>query len=147
MKKSIFNYFVFSLIALSAAPFVAADKTISVVSGCETIAGSTNESNGGLQASGGTAIVRCPILKDNGSISTLWARVENASSSGANSFCTAVATNAWGGTSFLNTSFNNGVTGTQSVNMSLPTQASTGYLHMFCTLVVNDKFFGIRYLQ
>lgn len=127
----------------------AEDWTISATGSCMPVLGNTITSGGGLKASGGTAVVRCPLTKEVGSntINNVYARMKRNSASGADPFCNIISTSYYGTPSNLGYGFATDTTANQSVSISLPTQYSSGYADVSCVLNSGDTLYGIRYRQ
>lgn len=145
---------IFKTIAVAASMITsthvfAEDWTISAITSCETIGGSTSLSSGGLRATGGTAVVRCPLVREAGAntINSVYARMKRASTSGAASFCYVETLSTYGTPSSISSAFAANTTASQSINISLPTQYSYGYASVGCVLVSGDTLYGIRYRQ
>jgi len=132
-----------------ASQSYAEDWAISAQVGCKTELGSTVSSGGGLKASGGTAVVSCPIVKEYGSsaVNNIYARIKRASSSGADSFCYSYNSSNYGSPTNYNYAFASTTVGNQSLSVPVGTQYSSGYSDVYCVLVQNDILFGVRYLQ
>ena len=138
------------LLTSAALPAVAEDWAISATGSCETALGTTVSSGGGLRASGGTAVVKCPLTKESGvadAITAVYARMKRGSASGANSFCTVQTYSNFGTPSDIGYGWSSAHTSNQSVSITLPDQYSYGYADVYCTLVSGDTFYGVRYLQ
>lgn len=132
-----------------SAPTLAEDWAISATGSCATVLGSTIQSGGGLKASGGTAVVRCPLTKEGGfnTINNVYVRMKRVSANGADPFCNIVSTSNYGTPSNISYGFATDTTANQSVSIALPTQYSYGYADVSCVLNSGDTMFGVRYLQ
>ncbi len=127
----------------------AEDWTISALASCEAALGNVISSGGGIKASGGTAVIRCPLTKEVGSnpISSVYVRMKRVSSSGPDPFCSLNNTSTFGtSTSFTNT-FASDTTNNQSISLNLGTQYYSGYADVYCVLNNGDTLFGVRYRQ
>ncbi|BFM04882.1 hypothetical protein [Halioxenophilus aromaticivorans] len=127
----------------------AEDWTMSAEAYCETNLGNTVYSQGGLKASGGTAVVKCPLIKESATdaITDSYARMKRATSTGAQPFCYIVSKNNWGSINQYTYGYAANHTGNQSVRMQPSTQYHSGYADMYCVLFQNDVLFGVRYKQ
>lgn len=125
------------------------DETISAVGSCRDSLGTTISSGGGIKASGGTAVVVCPLTKNtvNEAITNVYARMKRISSTGADPFCYLSTINNYGTPSQLGYGFASATTANQSVSLNIPTQYRFGYADVYCVLNEGDTLFGIRYLQ
>ena len=136
---------------LGAKQAMAEDWTISAQGSCETALGTTVSSAGGLRASGGTAVIKCPLVKEvvAGAIQNVWGRMHRASSSSPRPFCYLVSRNMWGdGPEYTYGYPGNNNAGNQSLRMQPGNnQYYSGYANAYCVLNVNDILFGIRYQQ
>jgi len=134
---------------LFSTPSFAEDWAISATGSCAPVLGNTITSGGGLKASGGTAVVRCPLTREVGSntINNVYARMKRNSASGADPFCNIISTSHYGTPSNLGYGFATDTTANQSVSISLPTQYSSGYADVSCVLNSGDTLYGIRYRQ
>ncbi|MCG8671691.1 MAG: hypothetical protein MI867_19965 [Pseudomonadales bacterium] len=132
-----------------STPTFAEDWTLSAPRGCITELGTTTESGGGLKASGGTAVVLCPITKEGGynTINAVYARINRALSNGPDPFCTLSTTSNYGSPTDMTWGFASDGAGNKSISLPLGDQYSYGYASVSCVLNVNDTFYGIRYLQ
>jgi len=127
----------------------AEDWAISATASCEATLGNVINSGGGIKASGGTAVVRCPLTKESGfnTINSVYVRMKRVSASGADPFCYLYNTSNFGSpTSFVN-KFASDTTANQSVSLNLGTQYSYGYADVYCVLNNGDTMYGVRYLQ
>ena len=107
------------------------------------------QSGGGLKASGGTAVVSCPLTKEVGTdtLNYVYARMNRAVSGGADPFCTLSSISYYGSPTDMTWGFASDSAGNKSVSIPLPTQYSSGYASVICVLNVNDTLFGVRYIQ
>ena len=136
---------------LGANQAAAEDWTISAEGSCETELGNTVYSAGGLKASGGTAVVKGPLVKEvvGSAIKNVWGRMHRASGNSPRPFCYLVSRSMWGTAPEYAYGYpvNN-----NAGNQSLPIvpgddQYYGGYADAYCVLNVNDILFGIRYKQ
>lgn len=127
----------------------AEDWTISAVGSCRTALGSTVESGGGLRASGGTAVVACPLTKEvtGNALQNVWARLKRASATGAKAFCDISYKDWDGDPNVLGYGWSTDTTAAQSVSVAIPTQYTSGYADLYCVLYNNDTLYGVRYKQ
>ena len=127
----------------------AEDWAISATENCRTSLGNTVSSGGGLQASGGTAVVTCALTREGGSdtLNQVYARLKRNSASGADPFCYVSTRSNHGTPSSAGYGYASDTTANQSVSISLPTQYSYGYADIGCVLNSGDTLYGIRYLQ
>ena len=147
--RTLISLSLLSVAALTTSPSFAEDWTISAVQGCKTSLGNTIESGGGLKASGGTAVVSCPLTKEVGSdtINFVYARMNRFNAGGADPFCTLSSISNYGTPTSTTWGYATDGAGTKSVSIPMPTQYSSGYANVYCVLNVNDTLYGIRYLQ
>jgi len=148
LKMCIKAAVLFSMVSASGVS-LAEDWTQSALVGCKTSLGKTTTSKGGLKASG-SAVIVCPLTKEVGSsaVNKVYARLNNAKSGGASSMCQLVSTPAFGGTlSFGAVTFPPSSAGSHSINVKLPSQSSTGYMDLYCTMASGDTLYGMRYIQ
>ncbi len=136
-----------SFVTSSAAH--AEDWTISAPGSCSTSLGKTVNSGGGIKATGGTAVVVCPLSKEvvANALTGVYARIKRASSGGADPFCDVSNVDWDGSPSAIGYGFANTSTNPQSVTVSIPTQYLSGYSDVYCVLNNNDILYGIRYKQ
>jgi hypothetical protein len=127
----------------------AEDWTISAAGSCHTSLGSTVSSGGGIKASGGTAVVVCPLTKEvtADALTSVYARMKRASASGANPFCNINNTDWDGAPSAMGYGFATSTTNPQSISLTIPDQYYSGYSDVYCVLNNNDILYGIRYIQ
>jgi len=125
------------------------DWTISASGSCSTGLGTTLASGSGLQATGGTAVIKCPLTKEVGSntLNVVYARIKRNSASGADPFCTIDSTSGYGSPRQVGYGFASNTTANQSIRISLPTQYYSGYADVYCVLNSGDILYGIRYRQ
>lgn len=137
------------MLALSAATATADDRSASSVAGCEVSSGSAVEHGNGMKASGGTAVLKCPLSKKLGSSSanTVYARINRAQSAGADPFCYLISMPPYGTTSAITYGYAGSYAGAQSINIAMPSLYVTGYLDLYCVLNSNDIFYGFRHVQ
>lgn len=128
---------------------MAEDWAISAAASCETELGTTVASGGGIKASGGTAVVSCPFVKEvvGNAMLNVYARMKRASTNGASSFCYLISTAPYGSPSDSSYGYPSNTTATQSVSVPLPDQYYSGYQDLYCVLVNNDILYGVRYKQ
>lgn len=143
---------VLCLSMLTAGQVMAEDWTISAQGSCDTSLGNTVSSAGGIKASGGTAVVVCPLTKETvgNAFTNVWARMKRNSTSGASSFCYLVTANQYGTPNDYSYGYPSNTTNKQSVSIpvnSSLTQYYAGYADLYCVLVQNDTLFGVRYRQ
>ena len=134
---------------LASTNTLAEDWAISAIGSCVAALGNTTNSGGGLRASGGAAVVKCPMTKEVGAntINNVYARLRRSSATGPDPFCYVYNTSNYGSpTSFANT-FASDTTANQSLNINLGTQYSFGYADTYCVLNEGDTLFGVRYIQ
>ncbi len=149
IKKSTLTKGILVISSLVSTLTYAEDWTISATGSCAPVLGNTITSGGGLKASGGTAVVRCPLTKEVGSntINNVYVRMKRVSASGADPFCNIASTSHYGTPSNLSYGFATDTTANQSVSISLPTQYSSGYADVLCVLNSGDTMYGVRYRQ
>ena len=148
-KKTLFMITTVFALLLASTHTLAEDWAISAIGSCVAALGSTTNSGGGLRASGGTAVVKCPMTKEVGTntINNVYARIKRSSATGPDPFCYVFNTSHYGSpTSFANT-FASDTTANQSLNINLGTQYSYGYADTYCVLNTGDTLFGVRYKQ
>lgn len=128
---------------------MAEDWAISATGSCKAVLGGTTTSGGGLKASGGTAVIRCPLTKEGGTntLNNVYVRMKRASASGADPFCNIASTSNYGTPSNISYGFATDTTANQSVSITLPTQYSYGYADVLCVLNSGDTMYGVRYRQ
>lgn len=132
------------------AGFAAAeDWAISSVGSCEVSAGNAVESGNGMRASGGTAVLKCPMTKRLGAGDShyLYARINRSQSGGADPFCYLISTPPYGTSSDISYGYATAYVGAQSVNVPMPQLHLTGYLDLYCLLNDNDTLYGVRHVQ
>ena len=128
----------------------ASDWTTDAYSGCQVRLGNATPYRSGFRASGGTAVLSCPITKKAGSsnLNFVYARMKRATTGSAIPFCTLNSNSHYSSTSSNSTwGYASSTTSAHSVAMPLPTLYSTGYLNLVCVIYENDIFFGYRYNQ
>lgn len=137
--------------ACSSFAIVAAadDRAVSAVVGCEVSLGDAVESANGMKASGGTAVLKCPLSKKVGTSTagTVYARIHRVESSGASPFCYLVSTPPYGSASSVSYGYASSSVGAQSISVPMPSLYLTGYLDLYCLLNKNDTFYGARHVQ
>jgi len=152
MKKSPF-YAVMAVLALSPALFAkqvqAEDWAISATGSCKTALGTTIFAAGGIRASGGTAVVTCPLTKEVGTdtLNNVYARMRRNNAFGPDPFCNVSTISHYGSPSDISIGFAANTTNNQSINIPLPDQYSIGYADVSCVLNAGDTLYGIRYRQ
>ena len=134
---------------MSPASALAEDWAISAPGSCRAALGSVVNSGGGVKASGGTAVVVCPLTKEvtSDALINVYARMERASISGADPFCDVNNVDWDGSPTSIGYGFAADISGPQSVSVSIPTQYYSGYSDVYCVLNNNDILYGIRYRQ
>lgn len=132
-----------------SSPAIAEDWAISAYGTCTTELGSTISSSGGLRASGGTAVLKCPLIREVGSstLNNVYARMQRANTVGAAPFCTLNTTSNYGTPTSSSYGFASNTINYQSVSIPMPTQYYAGYADVLCLLNSGDVLFGIRYRQ
>lgn len=128
----------------------AEDWTISAADSCETTLGNTVSSGVGLKASGGTAAISCPLVKEvaSAAIIKVWARIVNASSTDSQPLCNLISSNNFSGPAKV--TFNSPITKTGNVSTSMEpgnNQYIHGYAKVICILNSDDILYGVRYQQ
>ena len=146
LQKLLTSLFLFSILFNEA---IASDSAFSARGSCEVSLGYAEEGDNGLQARGGTTILKCPLTKNFGTSenSTVYARISRASMDKAKPFCFLVSTPPYGTSQDVSYGYAGDYEGSQSINMSLPTLYLTGYLDLYCVLNNQDILFGVRYVQ
>lgn len=136
-------------LCLSSAATFAEDWAISAQGSCKTSLGNTTQTGGGLRASGGTAVVTCPLTKEVGTntINNIYVRLKRVSATGADPFCNVSNKSNYGTPSSFPYTFASDTTANQSMNLNLGTQYYAGYADVICVLNSGDTLYGIRYRQ
>lgn len=147
--ESVFLAGVGCLVAFPGGTNAAEDKSVSSVAGCEVSAGSAVESANGMKASGGTAVLKCPLSKRIGtsSANTVYARINRAQAEGADPFCYLISMPPYGNTTAISYGYATSNVGAQSINIPMPSLYLTGYIDLYCLLNNNDIFYGFRHVQ
>ncbi|MEO0997288.1 MAG: hypothetical protein AAFX58_07195, partial [Pseudomonadota bacterium] len=127
-----------ALLATASHSAVADDETISAYAGCRAELGNTTGTGSGLRASGGTAVISCPILKNvsPNDLNWVYARINRAQAGGGDPFCSLSSHNAYNTASDSTWVFASDPAGNKSLSLPLPTTYSTGYLTLSCVLNV-----------
>ena len=138
-----------SLTLLTSAPAQAEDWTLFANSGCRTTLGNTQTLVSGLKATGGSAVVSCPITKEvvADAFINVYARIDRAVANGPDPFCVLNTVDIDGEPQQSGYRFAQKVAGYQSLSLPKPTHYASGYADIICTLNNNDMLHGIRYRQ
>lgn len=125
------------------------DWTVSSVAGCEASLGNTVDSENGMKAVGGTAVLKCPMLKRIGTSDSnrVFVRMSRAQASGTDPFCYLVSTPPYGTTTDISYGYASSYAGAQSIAVAMPNLHVTGYLDLYCLLNENDILYGARHVQ
>lgn len=127
----------------------AEDSAISSVGHCSAGLGAVVESGNGLKAEGGTAVVKCPLAKREGSDerNAVYVRINRADANSSAPFCYLISTPPYGTTTSISYGYAQSYSGAQSINVPMPSLYITGYLDLYCLLNDNDTLYGVRHAQ
>ncbi|MEM1228926.1 MAG: hypothetical protein AAGI15_00185 [Pseudomonadota bacterium] len=127
----------------------ASNWTESAYHACTVGLGNATGTQSGWRATGGTAVISCPIQRKLGSanLNNLYARIKRANGSGAAPFCTLTSYNNYSTATSSKSKFASAGAGNKSLSLPLPTIYYSGYLGLVCVLNSNDVLYGYRWGQ
>ena len=149
LSISFFTTFILFGVSVYSNVHAASDWTIPANPGCEVSLGNTTNVHSGYKASGGTAVIGCPLTKKvaGNNLNHVYARINRKNANGPDPFCTLNSYSLYSTSNDSKSKNASKRAGNQSLSIPFPTIYSSGYLSVFCVLNDGDTLHGIRYGQ